>query len=55
MQSLDQSLVERVALHEEDGICLAIEKMTQSEWLFFHRPNMDRHGLSWEITFVPHG
>jgi len=31
------------ALQEELCICLAVENMPRSDWLFFHRPDLDLH------------
>jgi len=45
LQALDQSLVDLGALQEELGICLAVENMPRSDWLFFHRPDLDLHEM----------
>lgn len=43
--ALDQSLSELAPLQEELGICLAVENMPKSEWLFFNKPDLDLHGM----------
>lgn len=45
LHSLHQSLEELVPLQEDLGICLAVENMPRSDWLFFNEPDLDLHGL----------
>jgi sugar phosphate isomerase/epimerase len=45
LQALDQSLAELASLQEELGIRLAVENMPKSDWLFFHEPGLDLHGM----------
>ncbi len=45
LQALDQSIEELSILQEELGICLGIENMPKSDWLFFHKPGLDLHGM----------
>lgn len=45
MQALDKSLEELSILQEELGIRLAVENMPKSDWLFFHKPDLDLHGM----------
>jgi sugar phosphate isomerase/epimerase len=45
LQALDLSLQELAPLQEELGIRLGIENMPKSDWLFFHEPGLDLHGM----------
>lgn len=45
LQALDQSLCNLAPLQEELGIRLAVENMPKSDWLFFHEPGLDLHGM----------
>jgi sugar phosphate isomerase/epimerase len=45
LQALDKSLEELSVLQEELGIRLGIENMPKSDWLFFHKPDLDLHGM----------
>lgn len=45
MKALDKSLQELSPLQEELGIRLGVENMPKSDWLFFHKPDLDLHGM----------
>jgi len=45
LKALDLSLQELSPLQEELGIRLGVENMPKSDWLFFHEPGLDLHGM----------
>jgi sugar phosphate isomerase/epimerase len=45
LHALDLSLQELAPLQEELGIRLGVENMPKSDWLFFHEPELDLHGM----------
>ncbi|NPV61706.1 MAG: sugar phosphate isomerase/epimerase [Methanotrichaceae archaeon] len=45
LEALKTSIAELSLMQEELGIRLAVENMPRSDWLFFHRPDLDLQGM----------